>query len=191
MSHKLGLLCILIFFLVPAHAEVYLLSTHGQVSFSIYHFATNQEVKGEFHQFAGTIDFNPEIRRINKMKIEIAVESIDTGDEKRDQVLKNDSLFFEAPKHPKMLFVLDFPVKLVLNRGVETTGQLTIKGITKPVMIALTYKGKRKEGPFFKATGRLSRHDFGMTWNELLPSGIKALSDEVQLYIEAIIEPLH
>lgn len=171
-------------------ADLFQLVPMGHVGFSIYHRASEKMVKGEFLNYQGTVEFNPEIKRLIKVRSIIQIASLETSDEKRDKFIKNDKAFFDQSSFGEMLFEIPHPVKLVENRGVETTAYITIKGIKRPVLLALTYLGKKTHGYSFKMTGRLSRESFGLTWNEKLASGVMALSDEVHLYGEAIIEKM-
>jgi len=193
MSHinlLLGTLC-LFFFLCQAKAELFELTTTGEVSFSVYDSGSKQELRGQFHSYRGQLDFDPILRRLNKVRVVLEVASLDTHDQQRDLLLKNDPTLLHLQKYPQITFVVPHQIKLSPNRGVETTGQLTIKGRTRPVMLALTYKGQRQQGHLFTATGRLSRREFDLNWNQLTVANLNGLSDQVQISVEALIKPSH
>jgi len=112
---------------------------------------------------------------------------VSTAQAKRDEHLRGDD-FFSAEKFPQMKFVS----KEALPMGSETfklKGDLTIRGVTKPVELDVSYTGAAKdpwgnERAAFSATGKISRADFGLTWNKALETGGMVVGDEVTLTID-------
>jgi polyisoprenoid-binding protein YceI len=112
----------------------------------------------------------------------IAVESIDTDNEKRDGHLKSED-FFHASEYPEITFS---STKVM---GSKLHGNLTIRGVTRPVVLDLELKGPVKH-PFngktvygLNLSGTIDRTDFGLTWNKALESGGVVVGDEVDLTI--------
>ncbi|MFL5815348.1 MAG: YceI family protein [Bdellovibrionia bacterium] len=160
---------------------------HSKVGFEIGHLVIST-VEGKFNQFTGDIvaGKKPEATKTN---VEIQTASIDTANADRDKHLKSPD-FFDAEKFPKMTFKSD---KAVFNGSdVEIPGQLTIKGVTKPVTLKGkflgTVKGMMGEERLAAQLGtKINRKDFGLTWNKAIEAG-PVVGDEVtiSLRIEAV-----
>ncbi len=158
---------------------------HALVEFSVKHMAI-ATVKGHFKSFTGTGETN-DAGMPTYLRMDIDTSSIFTNNDQRDAHLRSAD-FFESEKHPTMTFV---------SRKVSGTpddvrieGDLTIRGITKPV----TLKGEMSQvvtDPWgnqrrsLAVTGKLSREQWGLTWNQTLEFGGFMVSDEVKLSIEA------
>jgi polyisoprenoid-binding protein YceI len=161
-------------------------SDHSQVGFKVKHLAISN-VTGNFAEFSGTFSFDPKDMKSAKTEAQIAIKSVSTAQAKRDEHLRGDD-FFSAEKFPQMKFVS----KEVLPMGSETfklKGDLTIRGVTKPVELDVSYTGAAKdpwgnERAAFSATGKISRADFGLTWNKALETGGMVVGDEVTLTID-------
>lgn len=112
---------------------------HTNVGFKIKHLQVSN-VKGGFDDFEGSIDFDPDTKKLNKFEANIKVASVNTKNDKRDDHLKSAD-FFEVEKYPEMKFVMtEFASK---DGGEEGTvkGDLTIKGVTKPVELKYEFGG--------------------------------------------------
>lgn len=155
---------------------------HSAVAFTITHLGIS-DVMGTFNDFTATIhsekaDFSDAI-----VEATINVASVNTRVEARDKHLKSVD-FFEADKYPTITFK-STAIKKVGNNKYKLTGNLKMKGITKPVTLDLTYRGTaenpsaKKTMAGFKLSGMVKRTDFGI--GSSFPTAL--LSDEVALSI--------
>lgn len=160
-------------------------STHALVEFSVKHMAIST-VKGHFKSFTATGETN-EAGIPTSLEMEIDATSIFTNNDQRDGHLKSPD-FFEVENHP----TLNFRSTSITGAGDDLTiaGELTIKGVTKPI----TLRGELSQtviDPWgnqrtsLAVTGKLSRAEFGLTWNMALEFGGLMVSDEVKLHVEA------
>ena len=172
---------------VAAQAEVYEIDpSHSTVGFKIRHLAISS-VPGRFADFSGTIEFDP--KQIDKSHADasIAIKSINTDNNKRDDHLRGADFFDEA-KHPAITFKTT-KVEPVSESTFKATGDLSMHGVTKPVTLDVEYTGSATD-PWgnkrigFAATTSLSRKDFGITWNKALDAGGVVLGDEVKVTLE-------
>ena len=188
MLKKLSVAAILPLCLVTAaNAATYKIDPdHSEVAFKIRHLAISN-VAGKFLNFSGTFDYDPANVKAAKTEAEIAIKSVDTSSQKRDDHLRGDD-FFAVEKFPEMKFVS----KKAEPSGKDTfklIGDLTIHGVTKPVTLDVTYAGAAKD-PYgneragFSATTKISRKEFGLTWNKALETGGMVVGDEVSVSIE-------
>jgi polyisoprenoid-binding protein YceI len=159
---------------------------HSEVGFKIRHLAISN-VTGKFTEFTGTFSFDPKDVAASKAEAEINIKSVDTAQRKRDDHLKGED-FFSADRFPQMKFVS----KAVETSGADSfkvTGDLTIRGITKSVTLDVSYTGSAKdpwgnEKAAFSATTKISRKEFGLTWNKALETGGMVVGDEVTITLE-------
>ena len=156
--------------------------SHTRVGFSVRHFFT--PVRGEFKTVRGTIALDQANLAASKVDVEIDAASINTNHEKRDNHLRTED-FFDVEKNPKITFVSK-SIDVKDNKG-TMTGDLTMRGVTKPVTLAVEVGGIGKQGPGtiagFTATGKVNRKDFGILWNKTLDQGGTMLGDDVTLEI--------
>ncbi|HWP64790.1 MAG TPA: YceI family protein [Candidatus Limnocylindria bacterium] len=169
----------------PATAATYKVDPgHTSVTFLVRHLLTN--VEGRFRTFEGTIVFDPAEPEKTVVKGTIDVASIDTNVEKRDEHLRSPD-FFDVAKYPKIEFVSTgvSDVDRETNTG-KLHGNLTIHGVTKPVVLDAQFLGAatdpwgNKKGGF-TATTTINRKDFGLTWNKSLETGGLLVGDEVTI----------
>jgi polyisoprenoid-binding protein YceI len=159
--------------------------THSEVGFRVKHLVISK-VPGKFTKFEGTITADPKAPTAAAVDLKIDVTSISTADEKRDGHLKSPE-FFDAAKFPTMTFK---STKIVATGkdAYDVTGDLTLKGVTKPVTLAVRSNGFVKD-PWgndragFEVTGKLNRRDFGINFSAVLEAGGAVVSDEVELLI--------
>ncbi len=158
-------------------------AVHSSVTFKIRHLVSR--VPGRFNDFEGTITVDRENLATAKATVTIDVASIDTGNEKRDGHLKSPD-FFDVEKHPKMTFEITKVETKSADKAL-VHGNLTIKGITKPVTLETDILGFGPGmGGFssgFEATGTINRKDFGIVWNRVLDAGGAVLGDDVEITI--------
>jgi polyisoprenoid-binding protein YceI len=163
-------------------------SSHSSVHFSVRHLVI-AKVRGTFARWSGTVqapggDFS-------KATVDVAIDasSIDTGVAQRDAHLKSPD-FFDVEKYPELHFV-GKRVEARSGKNVDVIGDLTIRGITREVVLHVEQHGQAKD-PWgnlraaFTAKTSIDRKDFGLTWNQLLESGGVVVGDRVE--IEAEIE---
>ena len=124
------------------------------------------------------------------MRVELGAASIDTGVEQRDAHLRSAD-FLDAENFGKVTFA-STKVDGAVDRVGDTfrlTGDLTIRGTTRPVTLEATFDGRGKdpwggERAAFSATGKIDRRDFGLTWNQALETGGILVSNEIKISIE-------
>lgn len=158
---------------------------HTNITFSLNHFGFSTAY-GIFKTFDLSVSFDPSVPEKTKLGVKIDAASIDTGWPARDEELRSKS-FFNAAQYPLITFK-STRVERIGEKTAKLTGDLTMLGITKPLVLNVTLVN-RGPHPFrstvevdgFAASGVLKRSDYGMT--TLLPG----LGDEVTLTISAEI----
>jgi len=157
---------------------------HTLVGFRIRHFVS--KVEGRFKDFEGAITLDRQNPSASKVELTIQTASVDTAVENRDKDLRSPN-FFDVEKFP----TITFKSTRIEAKGADTyevTGDLTMKGVTKPVTLTvksggfIKLKGAEKAG--FDVTGKLDRTQFGVTWNRALEGGGTMLSDDVDINIQ-------
>ena len=193
MLKKLILLALALLLVTPAAfaANYQIDPTHTQIHFTVPHLVVFK-VRGNFNDFAGTVEADAASNTLSGATATIQVTSIDTRNQKRDDHLRSAD-FFEAAKYPEISFVS----KKVDGSGsnITVTGDLTIKGITKEVVLQGGFLGATTD-PWgnqragFEATGKLNRRDFGLLWNKTLDTGGMVVGDEIEigLEVEAVLK---
>lgn len=160
--------------------------THSDLGFKIKHLMITN-VSGTFKNFQVEMETDGEDLKTAKIIASADMSSINTNNEQRDTHLRTAD-FFETDKYPQLLFR-----STALNRmddeNFQLLGELTLKGITKPVKLNVEYSGTTKdpwggERAGFVVTGKISRSEFGVTFNTVLETGGVALSDEVKIHSE-------
>ena len=162
-------------------------SSHSSVHFSVRHLVI-AKVRGTFTRWSGTVQIPDGDLSKATVSVTIDASSIDTGVADRDAHLKSPD-FFDASQYPELRFV----GKRVQRSGNESevVGDLTIKGITREVVLRIEQHGQTKD-PWgnvraaFTAWTSIDRKDFGLTWNQALEAGGVMVGDRVE--IEADIE---
>jgi polyisoprenoid-binding protein YceI len=160
--------------------------THSEIHFKVKHLMITT-VTGSFKQFdlnveTGEGDFNT----VKKVEFTALVNSIDTNNEQRDTHLKSGD-FFDSEKYPELRFVgTNYEAD---GDEAKLQGELTIKGVTKPVVLTVEHGGivvdpygQIKSG--FTVSGKISRKEFGLTWNAVTEAGSIVVSDEIKLLAE-------
>jgi polyisoprenoid-binding protein YceI len=176
---------------LAASAATYELDpAHSTVGFRVKHLVGR--VPGRFTKFSGTVDYTPNKPETWKVEATIDPSSINTDNEKRDGHLKSPD-FFDVAKYPEMTFK-STKVTDVKGDTAKLEGNLTMHGVTKPVVLDLEIGGTTKdpwgnEHAGFSAKGKLNRKDFGIIWNKTLDSGSLMLGEDVEIAIEAEAQP--
>jgi polyisoprenoid-binding protein YceI len=176
--------------IAPAHAaETWSIDlSHSGVTFRIKHLVSI--VPGRFTTFSGEFLFDEKTIENSSVNVSIDAASITTDNEKRDGHLKSPD-FFDTATYPSITYK-STKVKKIDATHFEVTGDLTMRGVTKPVVLAVEYLGTSPgmgSGPRsgFHATTKLNRKDFGVSWNKSLDNGGLVVGDnvDVDLMIEA------
>jgi polyisoprenoid-binding protein YceI len=158
-------------------------ASHSRIGFSARH-AMVTKVRGSFNEFSGSAVIADGAATIT---IEINASSIDTRSADRDGHLQSPD-FFDAPAFPKLTFV-STSVKDSGSDKLIVEGNLTIKDVTKPILIEFTSEGTAVD-PFgntrfgFEGTSEINRKDFGLVWNAALETGGVLVSDTIKLEFE-------
>ena len=161
--------------------------THSEVGFKVKHLVVST-VTGHFKNFTATIEAEKEDFSDAKVAFEADVNSIDTKNEQRDGHLKSPD-FFDAATYPKMSFV-STSVQPVSDYELHVTGNLTMRGVTKEIVLDVIYNGTVASFDGSKVSGfeirtKLNRFDFGLQWNAVTEAGGIVVSNEVKIEILA------
>ena len=161
--------------------------THSEVKFKVKHLVIST-VTGHFNDFSARIEGEKDDFTDAAISFEASIDSIDTKNAQRDGHLKSPD-FFDASNHPRLSFESSL-VRKINDSEYKVTGDLTIRGIKKPVTLDVNYNGAVKgfggvDVIAFEITGKINRHDFGLSWNALTEAGGVVVSDEVKLEIFA------
>ncbi|GAB2534305.1 YceI family protein [Spirosoma aerophilum] len=156
---------------------------HSEVQFKIKHLVIST-VTGTFRSFEGGATTEHDDFNNAEVHFALEVDSLDTNQEMRDNHLKS-SEFFEAETYPRISFK-STSFKKVDDDEYQLTGDLTMKGITKPVILKAEYGGTAKDAYGnqklgFEVTGKINRKEFGLTYNALTETGGLALGEDVKL----------
>jgi polyisoprenoid-binding protein YceI len=161
-------------------------NVHTHIGFSVKHMMVTT-VRGQFKGYSGTLALDTADFTKSSFSGEIDVASIDTGVVDRDNHLRTND-FFDVPNHPK----ITFKSTGITSKGdgeFVVRGDLTIRGVTKPVDLDVEFHGTSKN-PYGKtvagisATGTINRKDFGVSFNALLETGGVAVAEKVKIEID-------
>jgi len=170
-------------------------ASHSEIQFSARHMMVSK-VRGTFEKWSGTVALNPEHPEQTVVDVTIDAGSINTRDAQRDGHLKS----------PDFLSVEAFPTLHFKSTRVEVTsrdsaklyGDLTIRDVTKPVVVDVEYQGSAKS-PWgttsygFSGSTKINREDWGLNWNAALETGGwlvgKEISIEIELELVEVAEP--
>jgi polyisoprenoid-binding protein YceI len=160
---------------------------HTNVEFSVRHMMISN-VKGQFQKTSGTITVNGNDPTSAKIDATIDATSINTRVDKRDAHLKSPA-FLDVDKYPTIAFK-STKVEAAGPGKWKMTGDLTLHGVTKPVVLEVEGTGTPITDPMgntragASATTKISRKDFGLTWNQPLETGGVMVGDEVAISID-------
>jgi polyisoprenoid-binding protein YceI len=163
-------------------------TSHSELGFRVRHLVSR--VRGTFGEWSGSLQVNPERLEAGSVEVVIQTASIDTRQERRDNHLRSAD-FFDVAAHPTMRFVSD-RVERSGDR-MRVHGTLTIRGVSRPVVLegeflGMTVDGQGRRRLGFEATTAINRHDYGVSWNNVVEGGGLVLGDEVtiQMTIAAV-----
>jgi polyisoprenoid-binding protein YceI len=161
-------------------------SSHSSVHFSVRHLVI-AKVRGSFTRWSGTVQVPEGDFSKATVAVTIDASSIDTGVADRDTHLKSAD-FFDAAQYPELRFV-GKRVQPRSGADIDVVGDLTIKGITREVVLRVEQHGQAKD-PWgnlrtaFSAKTSIDRKDFGLTWNQVLETGGVMVGDRVEIEAE-------
>ena len=166
-------------------------TSHTGVGFSVKHMMVSK-VRGRFTGLEGTIDGNPEDLTNASINFKIDAATINTNSEDRDNHLRSAD-FFDVEVYPTIVFSSTEIVKKSDNEY-ELTGDITIKDVTKKITFEAEFEGKGVnpwgvEVVAFEVEGKISRKDFGLTWNTALEAGGVLVGDEIKISIDLQANP--
>lgn len=156
---------------------------HSDVLFKIRHLVISN-VTGIFKKFEGKIVTEGDDFNNAKVNFIIDVKSIDTNQPQRDEHLQSSD-FFAADLYPQITFESTSLVN-VGGSDFKMSGNLTLRGVTKPIDLNVEYGGSEDNGHGilkhgFEVSGIINRKEFGMTWNKFTDTGGLGLSEDIKL----------
>lgn len=161
-------------------------ASHSAIEFVVKHMMI-ANVRGSFQSFEASVTADHEDLTTAEIDFSVDVASIATRDDGRDNHLRSAD-FFDVENHPKLTFKSTGATKTSDNEY-DLTGDITIRGVTKPITFHVTYEGGGKdpwggERAGFSAKGSLNRKDFGLNWNAALETGGFLVGDQVKISLE-------
>jgi polyisoprenoid-binding protein YceI len=159
----------------PGHAEVAFIGRHFMLT----------KIRGRFTGVEGTVTVADTPGR-SRLEVTIDMASVSSGDQARDDHLRSAD-FFDVENHPTARFQSS-DVRWAHTQG-TVTGDLTIKGIARPVELRVEYLGHAvdpwgNDRAVFSASATIDREDWGLTWNRVTEAGGMLVSKEIRLEIE-------
>ena len=158
-------------------------AAHSQMQFKVRHLGISTVI-GRFGAFSGTFQLDPATGQAGVANLSIDVASVSTGNERRDGHLKSPD-FFAADSFPKITFVSTGIQKVAANKY-KVSGNLTMRGVTKPVTLDAELGGPRQTAEGWLAavnmTGTVKRKEFGLMWDRVT-EGVAVVSDDITLDI--------
>ncbi len=161
--------------------------THSEIQFKVKHLMITN-VTGSFTDFSAEAESADDKFSEPKVSFTAKTASVNTANEQRDGHLKGAD-FFEAEKYPEIKFVSSGAKNYDTEGNFQLEGDLTIKGVTKPVVLNVEFGGVAKD-PWgnikagFTVNTKINRNDFGLTWNAPIETGGFLVSEEVRISAE-------
>jgi polyisoprenoid-binding protein YceI len=159
---------------------------HSAVHFGVRHMMFTK-VRGRFTRWSGELRLNPEHLASSSVEVTIEAASIDTADAQRDGHLRSPD-FLDADRFPTITF-RSTKVEDLGEGKLRVSGDLTIHGVTRPVVLDTEYAG-RAQDPWgndragFAARAAVDRTDFGLRWNQALETGGVLVGNKVEIELE-------
>jgi polyisoprenoid-binding protein YceI len=161
---------------------------HSAAQFSVKHLAIST-VRGGFSGVRGTVVFDDKDVSKSSVDVTIDVNTVDTREPNRDKDLKSDH-FFDVAHYPTMTFK-STKVEQAEPGKLKVTGNLTIRGVTKEVVLDVEGPTAPVKDPWgnqraaVNATTKINRQDFGVKWNATMDNGGVVVGDDVTINIDA------
>ena len=160
--------------------------THSEIGFKVKHMMFTN-VSGKFNSFEATIQNEDNNFETSKINFSADTTSVDTNNADRDSHLKSAD-FFDVDNFPKLSFV-STDVKKINEGEYKISGDLTIKDVTKSIVLDVEYSGLMTD-PWgntkigLSLNGKINRKEFGLTWNSTLEAGGVLVGEEIKLVSE-------
>lgn len=166
-------------------------AAHTSVGFSVKHMVISK-VRGRFTGLEGSIEGNPEDLTEAKINFKIDTSTIHTNNDDRDNHLRSGD-FFDTETFPHITFVSTD----IVNKGgnkYDITGDMTMKDATNKVTFKAVYEGSAKnpwgvDVAAYEVEGKISRKEFGLTWNQALEAGGVLVGDDITITMEIQANP--
>jgi polyisoprenoid-binding protein YceI len=161
-------------------------ASHTNATFSVRHLMISN-VRGEFQKVSGTVVYDPAKPEATTIKAELEVASVSTREPQRDAHLRSAD-FFDVDNFPLITFVSTSVRRA--DKGIEIVGDLTIRGTTRAVTLALDGPTPEQKDPWgnsrvgASASTKIKRSDFGMTWNSALEAGGFLVGDDITIHLD-------
>jgi len=167
---------------------------HSSAQFAVTHLMIST-VRGEFHGVTGTIIVDDSDIAKSSVNVTIDATTVDTREPDRDKHLKSSD-FFDVGNYPAIIF-RSTKVESAGAGKLKVTGDLTIRGVTRQVVLNVTAPRNPIKDPWglqrsaVSGSTKINRQDFGVAWNKTLDAGGVVVSDDVEisLDVEMIIPP--
>ena len=174
---------------IPASGTYLIDTSHSSAEFVVRHLGLSK-VRGRFTRFSGDIQI-ADTPEESSVEVDIDVDSVDTSESNRDNHLRSPD-FFHVEEHPSMSFK-STSVTPVDDETWEVGGLLSIRGVTRPVVLHTVFEGGDNT-PFgdqrvgFSATTEINREDWDLGWNAVMESGgfVVGKKVKIELNVEAI-----
>jgi len=160
---------------------------HSHLGFSVRHMMVSQQ-RGQFAGASGTLMLDRSDFTKSRVEVTLDVATVNTNNTDRDNHLRSAD-FFDVANHPKITFT-SRTVQVTEDGDLSVTGDLTIRGTTRSVVLTAEPVSEESKDPFgnikvgTSVTGKISRKDFGLVWNAVLETGGVALGDDVKLMLD-------
>jgi polyisoprenoid-binding protein YceI len=159
---------------------------HSRIGFAVRH-AMVSKIRGSFNEFDGSGFFDADNPSNSQLQLTIKVDSIDTRNADRDAHLRTND-FFDMENHPEITFT-STSVESAGDDAFLVTGDLTVRGVTKPITLDFEYTGAATDmfgnnRVGFEGKTEVNRKDWGMVWNANLDAGGVMVGDKVTLDFE-------
>ena len=163
--------------------------SHSEVGFNVRHFFS--KVHGRFENYSGTLVFDAKNLAASTVEVTIADTSINTQNERRDNHLRSEDFFWTA-KYPTLTFKSTKVVPGRDSTSFSVLGDLTMRGVTKPVTLAVEFLGSGEVSiggnsmgtrAGFIGTTKVNRKDYGINWNKVLDNGGAMLGEDVEIVL--------
>ena len=172
-----------------ASAETYNVDPgHSSVTFKVRHLFSS--VTGRFEKFEGKVVYDEKDPKKSSVEGAIDASTINTNVAKRDDHLRGAD-FFDVAKYPKITFAKTEVTEVAKDgKTGKMRGELTMHGVTKPIVLDVSMLGKGKdpqgkERIGLQATTKVNRKDFGLEWNKAMEGGGVLVGDDVTIEIDA------
>jgi len=160
--------------------------SHSHIQFSAKHMMI-ATVRGRFEKFTGTVEGDEQNPTAAKVNVQIEAASLDTREERRDAHLRSPD-FFNVDQYPSITFT-STRVEQVDATHARLIGDLTIRDVTKAVVLDVEYEGQAKSpwgtvSAGFSAQTKINRKEWGLNWNVALETGGWLVGDQITINIE-------